>query len=657
MGERSPVLMVDSLPQRYNVPGAARTGSVTSSGVPRVAALDGLRGLAIAGVVAFHIGILPGGFLGVDLFFVLSGYLITGILLRERERTSRVVLREFWIRRARRLVPAVIVLVIAAQLWARTSATPAELEVVNGQSVAAMVYASNWYNILFHVGYWSAGLSRSPLNHLWSLGIEEQFYVVFPLLFVLLCVYWKLNARAFGVIAALLAALSLALAPLLFASQGANRAYFGTDSRAAAILIGSSLAAFLFSRKKGSGSTQLQIQDAPSAALHDHWLLRLGAMAALIVIVTLWAVASTSAPFLYRGGLALHALSSALLIAVISQANHGALLRVFEWRPLVWLGERSYSLYLWHWPLLVVLTTRSTGLSGIALAGAITAAITVATIASYELVEHPIRYSNLRGVRLVTVLTVPAVCIAVSALFFQPAPPPQFGTDALFTTGHGVLRVMIVGDSWARNLGIALAKVDSTHRVTVVNMGKGGCGIADAKRERSAVKGDYETPPDCLTWHITWPAVVKSVKPQVAILSVGNWDQAPQDFEGNGAFVGACDANFARHYATQLDRAIAVLGERGARVLIMNVRDNDGRAGSGPDCMNRLLETAVARHADHGVQLLDLYAQLCARHVCPDSVSNERVYDETGHLTADPERRIARWILNRAYEVQAVRSP
>lgn len=608
---------------------------------PHVAALDGLRGIAIAAVVAYHAGVLPGGFLGVDLFFVLSGFLITDLLLRECESTGTIALRQFWTRRARRLVPATLVLVAFAQLWARTLATPAELPVINGQSSAAMVYASNWFNILFDVGYWSVGPRDSPLNHLWSVAIEGQFYIVFPVLMLLL-VRWRASQPMIVLLLALLASASFALTPILFHSFGANRAYFGTDSRLGAILLGCVLAAILRYRQ-GSHTPRLSAvsTQVPSAALHP-----MVPLTAAALVGSLWWFATTTSGWLYRGGLLVHAVASVVLI-VAALSDAGWCRRILSWHPLVWLGERSYSLYLWHWPLLVILSSAAEPLRGIPLLLLASLAIAAASIASYELVEQPIRFSTLRGARLVGAFGAPALLIVASAQLMQPQPPPQFGADELTTIGSSGTRIMIVGDSWARSLGIALAEVDSTRHFTVLNLGKGGCGIADAARERTFADGEIATPADCLLWPQSWRTTVERVQPEIAILSAGTWDLAPQDFDGTGNFVDACHPQFQTRYAQQLDSAVTLLGSRGARVYVMTIRDNDARPNSAPDCMNALLRAVVQRFSLRGVALLDQYAQLCAAHRCPDIVNGNRVYDATGHLAPKSQRRIAVWVLNR----------
>lgn len=638
------------LPDRYNYPGAKRVGG----GAPRNRALDGLRGLAIAGVVAFHTGVVRGGFLGVDLFFVLSGYLITGILLGEVAATGSIALKDFWTRRARRLVPAVIALVVAAQIYARTRAAPSELSVLNGQSIAAMLYASNWYNILFDIGYWSVGKSDSPLNHLWSLAIEEQFYLAFPLLLLLLRRVFRLRTSAIGWICVALAIASAALTPVWFQLFNADRAYFGTDTRAAAILIGAALAAFTARAPAASNDSPATLGAGRTRTSVAAGML---AIPATLVIATLWSVLDTTSTRLYHGGLALHGFCSAVVMAAIILNPHATYARALQWRPLVWLGERSYSLYLWHWPLIVILTPAATGMHGVAHVGFVAVAIAVASVVSYELIEHPIRYSKLSGARLVTTLAIPAMLVICSAMFWQPAAPPQFGSNALITQGNGGIRLMLVGDSWARNLGIALARIDSMHHMSILNLGKGGCGIADAKFERSEAKGDFETPFDCRLWRETWRNTVERVRPEVAILNVGNWDLAPQDFDGTGQFVNACHPQFAERYAKQLDDAIAILSKRGARVFVLTIRDNDGREGSEPDCMNQLLRAVVTRHESRGVTLLDQYAQLCANHSCPMTDNGEPIYDVTGHLGGKAQERIAMWVLNSVNAVLQQKQP
>jgi len=193
------------------------TGTTPAPSDPRIGyqpALDGLRGVAVAGVIAFHLGHLSGGFLGVDLFFTLSGYLITRLLLVERAAKGGVDLKRFWTRRARRLLPALYALLVATAVYAAWFARPDELEGIRGGGLSALVYVANWWAIVTGDGYWDLFTTPSPLEHLWSLSIEEQFYVVWPVAVVLL-LGAALKVRRLLVVSVVAAVASTALMALM----------------------------------------------------------------------------------------------------------------------------------------------------------------------------------------------------------------------------------------------------------------------------------------------------------------------------------------------------------------------------------------------------------------------------------------------------------
>jgi len=214
---------------------------VSSTG--RIAALDGLRGLAVVAVVAFHAGHLRGGFGGVDLFFVLSGFLITGLLRQSWSSTRSLDLRAFWARRARRLLPALLaMLAVVVPVWSAWFSTPAERSILRGDALATLAYVANWHQIAEGRSYWAATLAQSPLEHTWSLSVEEQLYLVWPLTLLAL-LRWRGPALVKRVAPAL--AVGLALATALAAATGAvslEVLYLATPSRAAALLAGAALA-------------------------------------------------------------------------------------------------------------------------------------------------------------------------------------------------------------------------------------------------------------------------------------------------------------------------------------------------------------------------------------------------------------------------------
>ena len=214
--------------------------------IPHISALDGARGAAVAGVLLFHGGHLTGGYLGVDFFFTLSGFLITSLLLAEVARHNSVGLGAFWARRARRLLPALVVLMLGVAVYSRVIATPQELPQIRGDALATLAYSANWRSVFAHQSYFALFLSPSPLQHTWSLAIEEQFYLVWPLVFVaLFAAFSRATAKAVLVTSLVLAAASVLLTVVLYDARNTNRDYYGTDTRAAAILFGVALAAGL----------------------------------------------------------------------------------------------------------------------------------------------------------------------------------------------------------------------------------------------------------------------------------------------------------------------------------------------------------------------------------------------------------------------------
>jgi peptidoglycan/LPS O-acetylase OafA/YrhL len=302
----------------------------------------------VLAVVGFHEGAseLSGGFLGVDVFFVLSGFLITDLLLSMYDRLGRLDLKDFWSRRARRLLPALALMLIVVTA-AATVIEPGQSASLRLALLAAVTYTSNWYQILHHVSYFaSLGLFTAPppLDHLWSLAIEEQFYLIWPLILWLLI--FRLNGRRSRVTATLILAAMSALAMGLEYSPGdPSLVYYGTDTHASALLIGAALA--------------MALPLATVASLPAAQVRRLDAAGVIGLVLLAWAAGHFSGNdrAVYPAGLILAAVGAAGL--VVAAAGTGVIAAMTSLPPLRWLGIRSYGIYLWHWPV-------------IALAGAIT---------------------------------------------------------------------------------------------------------------------------------------------------------------------------------------------------------------------------------------------------------------------------------------------
>jgi peptidoglycan/LPS O-acetylase OafA/YrhL len=341
--------------------------------------LDGLRALAVIAVFAYHARIdwLPGGFLGVDLFFVLSGYLITSLLLVEWEARNRIDLRRFWLRRARRLLPALVVVVLGALVLSAIFARQ-DLSHTRSDAVSSLLYYTNWHLIIANHSYFNLMGNPSLLQHLWSLAVEEQFYIVWPLLLVPALVLLGRKRMPMLVIAGIAASATL-MWMLYKPGSDPSRVYFGTDTRAFLLLMGILLALVW-------PAIERLRQAVP--------LLELLGVAALVGAVLLFRNMQDFNPTLYRGGDLAASFCFVVLIAAVAHPKTG-IGNALGVAPLRWIGERSYGIYLWHWPIIVLLAGVNTR-PGFGIVAAEAALVLAAATLSFRFVEEPIRSGRLQ---------------------------------------------------------------------------------------------------------------------------------------------------------------------------------------------------------------------------------------------------------------------
>ena len=442
--------------------------------LPYSPGLDGLRALAVIAVLLYHAELpwIPGGFLGVEIFFVISGYLITALLLAEWRQRGRIDLKDFWFRRARRLLPAAYLL-LAVTLAYAVVFLPEEVAGLRGDVIAALGYVTNWYLVLGHESYFEAVGRPSLLKHLWSLAVEEQFYLLWPpVLAVGLSVgatRWR-KRRVLLVALAGAAASALLMAVLYRPEVDPSRIYFGTDTRATGLLTGAALA-FVWApwrvltpsgKSCSPAARRLRLHRVRQRGLlRRRWgwtaprLLDVAGLAALGGLALFCLRLGEFQPFLYRGGLASVALATAVVIMACAHPHTHLGASLLGWRPLRWIGLRSYGIYLWHWPVFMVtrpqLDVHIEGLQLLALRLALT--VVLADL-SYRYVETPIRRGALgnawrvlreaRGYRrrrlsilwAGSAVPVLALCVALGVAVAQaqpPAPPSYIPTSAIHT--------------------------------------------------------------------------------------------------------------------------------------------------------------------------------------------------------------------------------
>ena len=385
--------------------------------------LDGLRAVAVIAVIAYHL--LPrsavGGFVGVDVFFVISGFLITGLLIREHDAVGRISLRRFWARRARRLLPALVLVVVVCSSVA--SGIGGDVLVGLGRQVlGAATFSSNWLFIAEGVSYFDA-TTPELFRNLWSLAVEEQFYLLWPLAMLLLLRLPNRGLRA-GLAGALAVASAVAMA--VFAAGDGTRVYYGTDTHAFGLALGAALAFMVQGRF-------LAVDRTPAAL---RVLLPITGLLALGGVVAIALLLPEDAPFTTRGGLALTAVLTGVVI-LGATGRSSWLGRALDVAPLRWVGERSYGLYLWHWPVLVLLQAAyPDAVAWWALPAAALLLTVAAAALSYRYVERPIRRSGFRAAlrwltagprKVIAAATAIALCATVALTATAIAADPGAG--------------------------------------------------------------------------------------------------------------------------------------------------------------------------------------------------------------------------------------
>jgi peptidoglycan/LPS O-acetylase OafA/YrhL len=594
-----------------------------------VPALDGLRALSVLGVMLYHGGSLTGGFLTIDVFFVLSGFLITSLLLGEWATRLTIRLGQFWTRRARRLLPALLVMLLGVAVYAKVFATSGEFANLRLDSLSTLFYVSNWHFIFGSSNYFVMTAQTSPLAHMWSLSIEEQFYIVWPpVVLVMLHLGRRLrpSRRLWPVMAtAVIGALASALDMRLSYQGGASlmRVYEGTDTRSQDILVGAALAVGMAiwaqhrrvptGAARGESATATLRRAHPSAgtagavpppALRRDFHRRVSAskpitaweiesppVRALLQVVGWVALAAglylwvrlTGQPssFLFEGGYLLFAIGVALVIFVAVTAQAASLSRALGNPVFRYVGKISYGTYLWHFPLFALFDAARLHLLGYPLlATRIGITLLVAT-GSYYLVEEPIRRGRMRSLaEWKAWLVTSGAFVGVVAVTVAATVPSAAGAASdIRVVGAQYsgppVRVAIFGDSVAWRMGFAMlaSQPQDTYDVNIDNGAIVGCGVLRSTQYEDHGT-DYNTAPSCNTstppasqWPALWRGDLEQFHPNVAVVLAGRWEVHNRLIGGQWEHIGepAFDADLKQ----SLEQAVQVASSTGALVDLM----------------------------------------------------------------------------------------
>ena len=606
-------------------------------------ALDGFRAIGLLLIVGFHFGVsgMPGGFVGVDVFYVLSGYLITGLLLGEWGRAARIALGAFWLRRARRLLPALLVVLVVVALVVRFTYPAGLYPDLRMDDLSALFYFSNWWQIASSGNYFVATGAVSPLTHTWSLAVEEQFYLVWPLVVVAVLHVGRRFDRGVKLLLGVSLVGVLASATEMFVGYhpgvDITRLYFGTYTHAQSILIGAALACALtlVQRRRGREGMAPDARSVPARVV----LTAVG-LAGIAGTVVLTCTMNGTSGFAYRGGFLLSALSAAAVILGAVCVTRGPIARVLSLPPMVWIGTVSYGAYLWHFPVLIELDSARTGTRGPGLLALRVATTFALAAASYYLIERPVMegtfWRSLKAAMPAALALAGTVAVVVAATTSTAATaaspdhrqvttrstlpaPVHAQLESVGAFAGRPIRFALIGDSLAITLSVGLAEGSvPRYGIQVFDQGVFGC---DYDTSTAISEGSPVVPYNsCLQWRQLYAQDIAQTHPDVVGLLTGRWTITDRVVDGVTVHVGepAWDAHVVAEYSD----IVGFLASQGVKVVLFTLPyfDPPQEAPDGsvfpenqPDrvtAFNRDLARVAALHRGR-VTLVNLNSILC----------------------------------------------
>jgi peptidoglycan/LPS O-acetylase OafA/YrhL len=632
-----------------------------------LAEIDGLRAIAVLAVVAFHADLLVGGYLGVDLFFVVSGFLITRLLLVELTSTGTVNLTRFWSRRIKRLLPSALATVMLTIGLVSVFGEPAEARATAKLGFASVFSLANWHLVLNDSSYWNRFGAPPPLTHFWSLSLEEQFYLGWPI--VLVCLMGLLRvrrnplgdralSRLVAAVAGLCALVSWNLPQTLALRGQVDRIYLGTDTRIASMLVGCAAAAL------GLGRRHERFRVGPVSGAD------VAGAAVVAALVWMYLRVPYTENWLYPAGMALQSLMVVTLM--ICALTEGSWLgKVLSFQPLVTLGRYSYTLYLVHLPIFWLLKTvqpdiRPTQVFSVGLGVSLVIAVLLSVAVEQRF--RTVSFTLPQGIA--TSGGAFAACLAAVLVALQLAPvtatsatdiPGELAMTAdgevasvagqlngsIVTSADLTLRrVVVSGDSVAGNIATGLVRI-AAGRFAVVDQHRDGCGLIDATRRKAGYGENRALTP------LVTPAYCRELLIDLAdairrddVAGVVWHARADIDeSEIDGKWLNPCDPEFRPLFNQQFARLVDLVAPSNSRSLVMVVPLVDAPEERKGTCLrNLVIEAARARPF---VAIVDLQDQYCPDMRCGGNIDGVERFTDAVHLSVASQLDFARNIVTK----------
>ncbi len=621
-------------------------------------AVDGLRALAVLSVMAYHMlpDVLPGGWYGVDTFFVISGFLITSLLLAEyRVRHGHIDLLGFWLARCRRLLPALFAVLLLVLLLAPFLTDSGRVSNVGIDVVATIFYVANWRFVLGDEAYFGDIGAPSPVLHTWSLGVEEQFYILFPLLLIGLLAIIRRRATLAGVLGLLTLGSAVLMMVLHHPGLEPSRVYYGTDTRAHQLLAGAAVAVLL---SPGPGALPRHVVRGI-----DRWCRRLSPVALLVLLTAYW-WAGDARSALLEGWLL--PLSGAVLIVIVATTSpsRSPVQALLSWEPLRRIGVVSYGLYLWHWPIVVFLNDELLGLPTPALV-ALQAVLTgLLAAVSYRWLERPVRRHGLRALvpklpRLgptVAVTGVPLVLAGALTLGVAgttvsnalPSGPGVHVAEKDYEPGSRITQAAFIGNSVPEGL-IDYFDQDSYPDLRLTDITNSGCTTLAAP---GYVAGEEKPEQDgCTQWRESWPKRIRRADPDLVVYFVGQNTVTDRLVDGEVVRFGTPE--WTRYVRDSLDDVHRMSGDRAMAVVNLSCHamptfgKEDLERINDRNYVEEVNDTVASWAEDNDVDVIDQYSLLCPEGRFKDSINGVPLYQDSLHFSEESGDIFWRWLAPR----------